>query len=127
MLAKRILIVEDEQITARDLGNMLQRIGHVLIGPVADGAEAVLVAAETKPDLILMDFRLDGPIDGLAASIAIASIQPVPIIYITGNVDSLMSDPSKLVHPFLCMEKPISSVSLKAAIDASFAEEIRPN
>jgi two-component system, cell cycle sensor histidine kinase and response regulator CckA len=61
MLApKRILVIEDEQIVARDLLNQLKRLGHIPVGSAANGREAIKMAAETQPDLILMDIQLDG-------------------------------------------------------------------
>ncbi len=60
----RVLIVEDEQIVAADLEGKLTRIGHQVVGVAASGEEAIPVAEELRPELVLMDVRLQGSLDG---------------------------------------------------------------
>ncbi|MBV8864920.1 MAG: response regulator, partial [Acidobacteriaceae bacterium] len=66
--AKRILVIENEQIVARDLNNILKRLGYATLGPATTGREAIQLAEQTKPDLILMDVKLNGGMDGVEAS-----------------------------------------------------------
>ncbi len=120
MIPKRILVIEDEQIVARDLQNVLRRLGHVPLGPAANGLDAIQMAAETLPDLILMDVQLDGAMSGIDASIEIASHRAVPIVYITAYPGTFIFDPSKMVHPFLCATKPFSESVLEALIESAF-------
>ena len=56
-----ILIVEDEAIVAEDLSQQLARLGYEVLGITASGEEAVVLARERRPDVILMDIRLKGP------------------------------------------------------------------
>ena len=67
MAGKRILIVEDEDITALDIRRTLQEFGYEPLGPVAYGKDAIKHALTLHPDLILMDILLKGPIDGIQA------------------------------------------------------------
>lgn len=127
MAAKRILVIEDEQIVARDLQNLLRRLGHVAIGTAANGEDAVRIAAETLPDLILMDVQLDGMMDGVQASFEITRRQPVPIVYITAFPGTFLCEPSKMVSPFLCVAKPFSAATVQAAIDSALGSITRPN
>ena len=68
MTAPRILIVEDDLVVARDIQNHLTRIGHTVVGLVARGEDALPLAIQSQPDLVLMDIRLDGGIDGIDAA-----------------------------------------------------------
>ncbi len=116
---KRILVVEDEQIVAWDLQNLLRRIGHIPLGPAVSGLEAIRMAAETKPDLILMDVHLEGAMDGVQAAIEIARILPVPVIYITGYLLVFVDAPSNMRYPYLCVAKPFSPAALDAAVQSA--------
>lgn len=128
MLQKRILVIEDEQIVARDLQNLLKRLGHVPLGPVSNGRDAIQMAAETLPDLILMDVQLDGPMSGLEASIEIVEHRPVPIVYITAYPGTFIRNSSAMVSPFLCAAKPFSASDLEAIIESALGiSTARPN
>lgn len=86
--AKKILIVEDELIIALVIERMVQDLGHNVLGKVTSGEAAVRAAKEHNPDLILMDIRLQGEIDGIEAMSRIRQIsRNIPVIYITGNTD----------------------------------------
>jgi len=115
---KRILIIEDELLVARDLENLLRRLGHVPIGPASNGSDAIRLAREEKPDLILMDIRLDGPIDGVQAAIEIVRSHNIPVIYITANSRTFLDGNAEMVHPYLCVAKPFSELSVRAAIES---------
>jgi CheY-like chemotaxis protein len=95
VVAKRILVIEDEQIVARDLQNLLRRLGHRAIGQASNGPDAIRMAAETRPDLVLMDVTLEGKRDGLEVSLEIARHRSVPIVFITANAQSFVSGASK--------------------------------
>ena len=127
-IAKRILVVEDEQIVARDLQNMLRRLGHVPLGPAESGSDAIRLVVETVPDLVLMDVRLEGEMDGVEASIEIASKWKVPIVYITAYSQQFLAEPSRMVFPYLCIAKPFSPQALELTIDSILkTTEIRPS
>jgi two-component system, cell cycle sensor histidine kinase and response regulator CckA len=113
---KRILVIEDEQVVARDLQNQLRRLGHIPLGSAASGREAIKMAAETQPDLILMDISLDGPMDGVEASMKIVANRPVPIVYITAYPGTFIHHTSRMVSPFMCVAKPFSAPSLETVI-----------
>jgi len=128
LTGKRILVVEDEFIVAWDLQNILRRIGHVPIGCATSGEEAIRMAAETLPDLVLMDVQLDGEIDGVAASMEITRVRPVPIVYLTAYSESFLKGPSTMVHPYLCIAKPFSAATIQTAIESIIGvPQVRPN
>ena len=68
MSESRILIVEDERIVATDLSKRLKAMGYEPVGRAASGEQAIALAGELKPDLVLMDIRLEGELDGIAAA-----------------------------------------------------------
>jgi CheY-like chemotaxis protein len=120
LLKKRILVIEDELIVALDLQNALKRLGYIPLGPATSGPEAIEMARETLPDLILMDVELDGVMDGVQASIEIVKERRVPIIYITAYPGTFIRNSSNMVHPFLCAAKPFSVPGLKALLESAF-------
>ena len=75
MAQEKILIVDDEVVVAEDIRRQLRSLGYVVVGVVASGSEAVQLAGEHRPDLILMDIKLKGPMDGIEA----ARIDPIAV------------------------------------------------
>ena len=115
----RILIVEDEQIVAADLESKLGRIGHQVVGTAASGEEAISVAEEIRPELVLMDIRLQGRMNGAEAASRIQRLTGAPIVFITAYAEIFMRDPTLMNPPGLCLSKPFSISQLKAVLDAA--------
>ncbi|MDQ7054267.1 MAG: response regulator [candidate division KSB1 bacterium] len=84
----RVLIVEDENIVALDIQNRLQRLGYEVVGVASSGELAIRVALDTRPDLLLMDIRLKGKMDGIEAAKAIIKQLQIPVVYLTAYADS---------------------------------------
>lgn len=82
-----ILIVEDERIVAKDLELRLKTLGYVIVGSVASGEEAVQLTAQLLPDLVIMDIRLNGELDGIEAADRIRKKHFIPVIYLTAHSD----------------------------------------
>src|SRR5262245_4515621 len=85
--AARILIVEDEVIVARDLQEQLTRLGYGIAGRAGGADGAVELAREQRPDLVLMDIRLDGQRDGIDAAKIIQADLGLPVVYLTAHTD----------------------------------------
>jgi CheY-like chemotaxis protein len=104
---KKILIVEDDMIISLVVENMVKELGHTVVGKVVSGEEAIKIAQEEEPDILLMDIRLKGEMDGIDTVAKIKeSINP-KVIYLTGNSDRLNFDRAKdtdftdlIVKPF---------------------------
>ena len=79
-----ILIAEDEAILAEDIGISLENLGYSVAGKASTGEDAVNLARESKPDLILMDIKLQGDIDGIDAADRIRTFLDIPVVYLTG-------------------------------------------
>ncbi|MBF0186701.1 MAG: response regulator [Magnetococcales bacterium] len=83
----RILIVEDESIIGLDLSFSLETLGHEVVGVVAEGKQAIVVAEAMRPDLIFMDIGLRGEMDGVEAAAAILAVRPTPVVFLSGYSD----------------------------------------
>jgi PAS domain S-box-containing protein len=113
----RILIVEDEGIIAEDLQMSLQDLGYEVSGIVTRGKEAVRTAAETRPDLVLMDVVLQGEMDGIEAANEIHTLLKIPIIYLTAYSDDKMLERAKNTEPFGYLIKPFRDRELRSTIE----------
>ena len=120
-MAARILIVEDEQIIAADLRNKLQRMGHEVVGMAINGSEAISLAEEHRPDLVLMDVQLEGVMSGTEAAKVIQAQTGAQIIFVTAFPGVFLRDPAQMTEPGICLGKPFSRVQLEAALGAAFA------
>lgn len=86
---KKILIVEDELIPAKLLQALLKKDGYNVLEIIKTGEAAVEITKILQPDLILMDIRLQSIMDGITAIQEIRKFSDVPVIYVTGNSDSI--------------------------------------
>jgi PAS domain S-box-containing protein len=113
----RILIVEDEIIIARELEARLEGMGHGVAGIAASGQEALALAEETRPDLVLMDIVLKGDIDGIEAAAEIRRRFHLPVIFISAYADRDTLARAKITQPFAYIVKPFSERELAANIE----------
>lgn len=116
MARTQILVVEDENIVARDIQNTLRMLGYGVPVVVSSGEEAIEKAAATNPDLVLMDIELKGRVDGVAAAEAINDRLDIPVIYLTAYADDQTLERAKVTEPFGYLLKPFDERSLHAAI-----------
>jgi len=112
-----ILVVEDEQIVALDLQERLQLLGYVVPITVATGHDAIEHALQQRPDLILMDIKLQGEIDGIEAAARIHAKLDVPIIYLTAFGDDTTVDRAEATEPYAYVLKPFKEQEIKIAIE----------
>jgi len=117
MEKKKILVVEDEKIVAMDIKKSLERIGYTVTGVVASGKEAIKKVFEDIPDLILMDIKLKGEMDGIEAAGEIRSQFNLPVIYLTAYTDEKTLERAKITEPFGYLLKPFEERELKITID----------
>ena len=110
---KTILIVEDEVIISLYLENLLTRMGYIVPEPVASGEEAIATVAAQQPDLVLMDIKLAGEMDGVTAAERIQAAVSVPIIYLTGY----MPDARLQQIQASCLSKPVRERELAESIE----------
>ena len=113
----RILIVEDEMMTARFLGMLLEGEGHEVLPAVATGEAAIISAEQNQPTLILMDIRLAGSMDGIQAAEKILAKRTAHIIFMTGYREDAVSQSVQKFRPLGCLEKPLTIADIKTLLD----------
>ncbi|AWB06537.1 hybrid sensor histidine kinase/response regulator (plasmid) [Azospirillum humicireducens] len=116
MIAARILIVEDDRIVARDIQHQLSRMGHVVVGMSASGEEAVRLAGSHRPDLVLMDIRLEGEMDGIEAARLIRDSQGIPVVFLTAYANDEVVQRASLTEPFGYLLKPFEEPQMRTVI-----------
>ena len=115
-----ILLVEDEIIIAMLIQRQLKEIGFTDIKHVTTGENAIISSKENPPDIILMDIKLAGKIDGIEAAFQIKSEQEIPVIFITSYNDNDTAERVKKIKPLGYLEKPLSINKLKEIINSHF-------
>ena len=117
----RILVVEDERIVALDITMTLRNLGYDIAGSVASGEDAIAIALafDKHPDLVLMDIRLAGNIDGVSASKAIVDAIDVPIIFLTAHSDAETLRRVQSSKPYSYLLKPFRTEDLRCAIEVT--------
>jgi CheY-like chemotaxis protein len=124
------MIVEDEQIVALDLKNTLKGFGYPDTVLVASGEEAVQQASVTRPDLVLMDIVLEGPMDGLEAAAHLQERLRIPVIFLTAHGDDETSNRamSILQERFIrFVIKPFDEDTLRIAIQNALKSRDLPD
>ncbi len=113
-----ILIVEDEAFTAMSLRLELERAGYKVCNILSTGEQAVSFAESNKPDLILMDIRLAGNIDGIEAAEQIKTSQNLPIIFMSGYDDKSSRQRAQKLNPLSYLVKPVTLGDLTDVIES---------
>jgi two-component system cell cycle sensor histidine kinase/response regulator CckA len=113
--AYKVLVVEDEGLIAHDISNRLEAMGHEVVGTAGTADEALEMAAQA--DIVLMDIRIDGPVDGVEAATRIRERYHLPVVFLTAHSDRPTLDRAKLTGPFGYLVKPIAQASLNTAIE----------
>ncbi len=117
MAKARILVVEDEGLVAKDIQNQLEHLGYTVPAVASSGEEAIRKAAETLPDLVLMDIRLKGEMDGVEAAAQIRDRFNIAVIYVTAYADDETLQRAKITQPFGYILKPFETRELHSAIE----------
>ncbi len=118
--AQRILVAEDEHLIAVDLANQLQALGFEVIGPAANGAQAIELAKVHQPDLALLDIRMP-EMDGLAAAGVLFCQMNIPVVIISAYSDADYLDIATRVGVFGYMLKPVTRETLRVNIAVAWA------
>ena len=116
-LCSRILVVEDEPTLARDLKRKLQHLGYEVCGPTGSGEHALVLADTQRPDLVLMDIQLEGPMDGIAAADHLRRTLDLPVVFLTAYSDDRILRAASAVVPAGYLVKPCTERELKVVIE----------
>jgi PAS domain S-box-containing protein len=119
MSKARVLIVEDEQVIAEHLQHMLIHLGYEVPVTASSAEHAVTLVEVSRPDLVLMDIMLEGPMDGIEAAQLIRDGFRVPVVYLSAYSDAALLDRAKLSEPFGYLVKPVRKEALRTAIEVA--------
>jgi CheY-like chemotaxis protein len=117
MSAARILVVEDERLIAIDLQRRLTRLGYAVVALAASGMEAIQKALALHPDLVLMDIRLQGEMDGVEAAQQIISAAAIPVVFMTAYVDEETQQRVRATSPWGCLYKPFTALQVQLTVE----------
>ncbi|MBN2353443.1 MAG: response regulator [Spirochaetales bacterium] len=113
----KLFIVEDENIVALDIQKRLEKLGYLVAGIAATGEEAVKRVVELRPELVLMDIKLAGEMDGIEAAEKILESYSVPIVYITAFTEEVTLKRAKITEPFGYILKPFEERELRINVE----------
>ena len=117
MSTPRILIVEDEAVVAMDIESRLRFLGYEVAGLETSGEHAVARAAETRPDLVLMDIGLQGEMDGITAARLLHDRWRLPVVFLSAYAEDATLEQAKLAEPFGYLLKPFEDRELKTTLE----------
>lgn len=113
----RVLVVEDDHLVALDLESMLTEFGYEVAGTVPSGDEAIQAAQRTLPDLVLMDIRLSGLMDGIEAAERLRALLGLHVVYLTANSDLSTVERAKATEPYGYVLKPVRPLDLRCCLE----------
>ncbi len=111
----RVLIAEDEKVIAMGLRAQLKALGHTVVAEAANGRQAVALARELKPDLVVLDIKMP-EMDGIEAAQAITAERPIPVVLLTAYKEEQLAQRAAQAGIYAYLVKPISKDDLMPAI-----------
>lgn len=113
----RILIVEDERIIAAALQRRVTRMGHTVVATASSGREALEKAAALRPDVVLMDIKLHGAMDGVEAAGYLQQQPGLQVLYLTAYTDAEVLERIQRTRPGGVLRKPFALDALQPALE----------
>ncbi|MDH4164483.1 MAG: PAS domain S-box protein [Nitrospirota bacterium] len=114
-----IYIVENEALIVMELKDRLERFGHEVCGTAASGEEALAAIEQCRPDVVLMDIRLAGALDGIETASLLRERSDAPVVYLTAYSDESVLERAAITGPFGYLVKPVIERELVAAIEVA--------
>ncbi len=117
MAQTNVLVVEDESIVSKDIQHSLKKLGYNVVGAAATGEQAVKLAVEAQPDIILMDIMLKGEMNGIEAATQIRQETNIPVIFLTAYADESTLNKAKVTQPYGYIIKPFKEIDIHTSIE----------
>ncbi|MCB0769411.1 MAG: response regulator [Flavobacteriales bacterium] len=117
MAQTNVLVVEDESIVSKDIQHSLKKLGYNVVGAANTGEQAVSLALEHMPDIILMDIMLKGEMNGIEAADAIRKDTNIPVIFLTAYADESTLAKAKVTQPYGYIIKPFKEIDIHTSIE----------
>lgn len=121
MAQTRLIIVDDDSIIRLDLRELLTQMGYGVVGEAADAGSAILLARDTKPDLVIMDIRMPGDLDGIDAAATLTAEGVAPVLLLTAFSDPELVRRATEAGVVGYLLKPFSEGELRPAIEVTLA------
>lgn len=119
MASRRVFLVEDEPIIASGIERKIEQLGYVVSGVVGSGEAAIREIEADPPDLVLMDIKLDGTLDGIEVAARIKQSRDIPVIFLTAYADEATLKRATKQDPFAYIVKPFTDRELYGAIEVT--------
>ena len=119
MAHRDILVVEDERVVALDISQTLTDLGFSVLGVAGTGEEALVAAENGKPDLVIMDIRLGGELDGIQVAGQLHDRWGIPVIYLTAHSDADVVQRAKMTEPLGFIVKPFDERALYTSVETA--------
>ena len=113
------MIVEDEGIVAGHIAALLEKHGYKVVAIAASSEEVFAQIAESNPELILMDIRIQGALDGIDTTTKVLELFDIPIIYLTAQTDPATTERARLTGDFELLRKPVNQMKLIMTVEAA--------
>ena len=113
----KVMIVEDEVIAAMATEKMLTKLGYEVCGNVTSGEDALERFDEDCPDILIMDIRLDGELDGIQTTEIIKKSRDVPVIYVSAFSDEKTRERADATNPLAFINKPLDITLLQQILE----------
>jgi two-component system cell cycle sensor histidine kinase/response regulator CckA len=118
-----IMVVEDEILIAQDIRRILTGFGYDVLPLVATGSDALSAAEARSPDLVLMDIKLKGPMDGIETAARLQEKHRTAIVYLTSHSDETTLARAKQTNPFGYILKPFTDRELRMCIEVALSKQ----
>jgi len=115
---RRILIVEDDTLVGIGLRSQLEKLGHEVVGQASGGPDGKALYRQTKPDIVLMDIRLDGT-DGITLAGELLAERPCPMVILSAYGDKELIERASAAGVFGYLIKPVTAEGLQAQIEVA--------
>ena len=115
----RVFVVEDEALIALDLSERLEVLGYEVCGTTTRGETAVQRIAELRPDLVLMDIKLAGSMDGVEVAQQLRERYDVPVVFLSAFVDSQLIARATRTNCYGYLVKPFEERELHATLQVA--------
>ena len=123
-MKKRVFVVENEAVVARDICGHLQRMNYDIAGMASSGEDAMSVMGESKPDVVLMGVDPGDGMDGIEAAARIKERFRIPVVFLTAFSDTELVARIRHTEPFAYVLKPFEEAELHAAVEIALANRI---
>lgn len=119
-MASRVIIADDESVIRMDLKEMLSSLGYLVVGEAGDGASAVNMARELRPNIVIMDIKMPG-VDGIEAAAALSGEGICPVLLLTAYGDKDLVERAKEAGVAAYLIKPFRESDLSPAIEVALS------